>query len=218
MWALEARLMFDAAAAPQLAGVMSTSEFSIDSSSATEGGAVSFTVTRNGDTQSGQSVDWNTLPGTANGTDFDAGAGTLTFAPGVTSMTINVQTTDDGLYEYNEQFQVQLTNPTGGAAIDPSGSTATGTITNHDPVTVFSVANASAAEGNSSGVMVFTVTRTGDAGMVQDVRWEVLARNPSAGDTAVNGPDYTLLSGLLSFSPGETEKTFEVPIVDNTIH
>ena len=43
--------------------------------------------------------------------------GTLTFAPNITVQTFTVQTIDDAKYEGERSLQVELSNPTGGAAL-----------------------------------------------------------------------------------------------------
>ncbi len=75
-------------------------------------------------------VAWATSGGTAtSGTDFSAGSGTLTFAPGVTEQTFTVATIEDMTDEGDETFTVTLSNATSAAI---SGATATGTIENDD--------------------------------------------------------------------------------------
>ncbi|MDB5708238.1 MAG: hypothetical protein JWL96_308, partial [Sphingomonas bacterium] len=62
----------------------------------TEGGALTFTVTKTGTTSASYSVNYATADGTAtSGSDYTAASGTLTFAPGDTTKTITVATIDD---------------------------------------------------------------------------------------------------------------------------
>jgi len=113
-----------------------SSTFSIADSSATEGGLITFTVTRTGNAQVNQTVDFGTSVGTgpraAGPDDFTASSGTLIFAVGVTSQTFTVQTTQDQTPEKNETFSVALSNPTGGASISSNSGIATGTINDDD--------------------------------------------------------------------------------------
>ncbi|MDP5016324.1 MAG: choice-of-anchor I family protein, partial [Dolichospermum sp.] len=70
--------------------------FAITSASATEGNAISFTITRTGDAQANQSVNVSTAinsDDTASQNDFTAKTETLTFAQGQTTKTFTVQTT-----------------------------------------------------------------------------------------------------------------------------
>jgi len=114
--------------------------FSIENSSIAEGGLMTFTVTRTGDAQAAQSVDFGTAIGSGNSAsanDFTAASGTLSFAAGETSKTFSVQTTADALYEGNETFSVVLSNATNGAAISGTAGSASGTIVNDDAAPIF---------------------------------------------------------------------------------
>jgi hypothetical protein len=112
--------------------------FAIASASATEGSAVSFTVTRTGNAQTTQSVTVATSIGVSNNvitSDFITKTETLSFAQGETTKTFTVQTTQDTLFETNETFTVTLSAPTNGATISTANGSATGTIINDDPST-----------------------------------------------------------------------------------
>ncbi len=87
----------------------------------------SYTVTRSGATEASATVDWSLAGGGAphtaavDATDFASGqmpaAGTLTFAPGQTSQTVEVSIAGDSLAEPIESFTISLANPTGGASL-----------------------------------------------------------------------------------------------------
>ena len=109
--------------------------FAIASAAANEGSAITFSVTRTGDTQAAQAVTVATSIGannTASANDFTANTGTLSFASGETVKTFTVQTIQDSFVEGNETFAVSLTNPSNGAILSATNSTATGTINNND--------------------------------------------------------------------------------------
>jgi hypothetical protein len=96
--------------------------FSVGNASVTEGGFMTFTVTRSGDTSVEQKVSFATGTGTgtnpAESNDYTAvNATPITFKVGETSHTVTVQTTQDNSVEGNEQFNVVLTNPTNGAVL-----------------------------------------------------------------------------------------------------
>src|SRR5690606_41836154 len=75
-------------------------------------------------------VDYATVNGSAEApADYAAQSGTLTFAPGQTTQTINVPVNGDSTPEADEMFQVVLSNPGGATIVDRTG---TGTITNDD--------------------------------------------------------------------------------------
>src|SRR5690606_8517576 len=112
---------------------------SIDDVSVTEGGSgtiiAAFTVTMDRASATSASVDYATVNGSAEApADYAAQSGTLTFAPGQTTQTINVPVNGDSTPEADEMFQVVLSNPGGATIVDGTG---TGTITNDDaPVIV----------------------------------------------------------------------------------
>ena len=74
------------------------------------------------------SVNYRTVDGTAiAGEDFNAASGTLTWADGETGVKRVVSyTCPDTLVEGDENFQLQLRHPTGGATIRRSRATQDG--------------------------------------------------------------------------------------------
>jgi hypothetical protein len=72
-------------------------------------------------------VDYATSDGTATGgADYEAAAGTLTFAPGESTKSVTVQVTSDAAHEGDETLQLKLSNATGGASLgSPAGATVT---------------------------------------------------------------------------------------------
>ena len=116
---------------------------------------LSFTVTLSQATTSTVTVAYGTADGTAKaGQDYIAQTGTLTFAPGETSRTINVKVAGDTAIEANETLKINLTSPTGATI---ANSSATGTIVNDDAR--ISVADATVTEGNNgTSNLAFTVT------------------------------------------------------------
>ena len=91
-------------------------------------GVVTIDVNRPGGSLGGPvTVDYATSDGTATaGTDYDAVAGTLTFAAGEAAKSVTVHVTSDTAQEDDETLQLKLTNPTGGASLgSPAGATVT---------------------------------------------------------------------------------------------
>lgn len=134
---------------------------SINDVTITEGNSgtsvANFTITRTGGTGA-FAVDFATANGTATaGSDYLGGAGTLNFASGENSVTVNVTINGDTTGEVNETFFINLTNATNGAILaDAQGQ---GTITNDDNTLISQI------QGNSyyspllraSGVSGFNV-------------------------------------------------------------
>jgi len=91
-------------------------------------GVATLTVTLSNPSTNSISVDYATANGTTEGSDYTPTNGTITFAAGETSKTIEVAINNDNTYEGSETLYVNLTNPTGGATI----SDAQGVITIKD--------------------------------------------------------------------------------------
>ena len=99
---------------------------------AAEGTKLNFEVKLSGAPDHEVRVRWRTETGTAHTTDFVAGMGELVFAPGDTIKSIPVETRNDAVDEPDETFTVELFNARGAELGDKT--TATGTITNSDPM------------------------------------------------------------------------------------
>lgn len=159
------------------------------------------------------SVDYATRDGSAAaGSDYASATGTLSWADGETgSKTLSVNLIDDAAFEADEQFFVDLQNPTGGASI---GSQATGNVTiidDDNPGELgFTSSTYSAVENGL--VATIGVTRSnGNKG--------VLAVDYASADgSATAGSDYQAASGTLLWADGEAgEKTFQVQILEDAV-
>jgi hypothetical protein len=85
---------------------------------------VTVTVTRTGDTSSTSTVDYATADGTASErSDYTTGVGTLRFAPGEMSKTIDLLISEDSFVEGLETFSISLSNPVGATLGSPSIAT-----------------------------------------------------------------------------------------------
>jgi Calx-beta domain len=99
---------------------------------------VTFTLTRSGVTATAVTVDYETTNGTASApTDYLSATGTLSYATGETTKTIDVTVNGDRALEHKESFFVDLLTPSVGAAIDTGQ--ATGIITNDDTRTTLKI-------------------------------------------------------------------------------
>ncbi|MFN8073364.1 MAG: cellulase family glycosylhydrolase [Mycobacterium sp.] len=114
-----------------------------------------FTVTMDKASTAPVTVNFATSDGTATaGTDYVAGSGALTFAPGVTAQTIHVDIIGDTVVEPDETFRVNLSGPSGATL---ARAVAVGTILNDDGTTPpaipgLSISDASATEPGSGGI------------------------------------------------------------------
>ena len=94
--------------------------------------SLDFVVTLSGASSGTVTVDYATSDGTATaGSDYTAASGKLTFTAGQTSKTVSVTVLDDAHDEGSETLTFTLSNASGAPVSD---ATATGTITNTDPL------------------------------------------------------------------------------------
>lgn len=84
--------------------------------------AAIFTINLSKPSTSTVKVSYATADGTANsGQDYSAKAGTLSFAPGATSLTVKVPVVGDTAVEGDETFTLTLSAPTGATVSDGAG-------------------------------------------------------------------------------------------------
>jgi len=172
-----------------------------------------FTVTLSAPSPNVVTVDYATADGTAALADNDylAAAGTLTFNFGEQVKTLTVPVVGDPKFEPDETFFVNLTNPTGGAAV--VRSPATGTILNDDSflpsVSINSVAVVKPPSGTVAAVFPVTLSFA-SAGPVQ-------VFYATADGTAKSGVDYQGALSVLTIPAGATSGSITVLVYGNTI-
>ena len=184
---------------------------SVNDVSVTEGNSgtatLSFTVSLDHASASAITVDYATADNTATaGTDYTAASGTLTFAAGETTKTVNVTVSGDTAYEPNERFYFNLTNASNATISDAQG---VGTITNDDaaPTVTLSVNNAAIAENGGTA----TVTATLSSASSSDVTVTLGYTGTATG----SGTDYTG-GTTITISAGNTTGTATITAVDDT--
>ena len=177
--------------------------FAINNTSGNEGSNLTFTISKTGTTAYSHSVDYTTIHGSADNSDYIGKSGTMIFNAGETSQTITINTVADSMYEQNESFTLQLSAASNGATI--SNATGNGLILNEDPQPTVSISDAQATEGNS---MTFTITMTGSTDHTTTVSY-------ATSDDTANSSDYTPDSGTLSFPSGASSQTVTVNTNDD---
>src|SRR5207244_545875 len=153
------------------------------------------------------SVNYTTHPGTALADrDFANTSGTLFFGANQTTATLTVDVLGDTLDEDDETFTVELTGPTNGVTLG-THATATGTILDDDGPPSVSIADVTTPK--ESGTASFPVTLSAPSGVAVTVS----ARTTGAGTATGLGTaaDYRPTVTNITFNPGETAKTFDVP-------
>jgi chitinase len=182
---------------------------SINDVSVTEGNAgtvnANFTVTLS--PASGKTVTVNYA--TANGTagqpgDYTSTSGTHTFTPGQVTKTVTVVVKGDTVDEADETLQVNLSGASSANVTDAQGI---GTITDDDPVPNITVTDVGVTEADAGTQnATFTVSLSAASGRSVSVDYATI------NGTAAQPGDYTATSGTLTFDPGESTKTVDVPV------
>ncbi|AKF09887.1 Alkaline phosphatase [Sandaracinus amylolyticus] len=173
---------------------------------------LTFAVTLSAPTSETVTVAYATTNGTATaGSDYDARSGTLTFTPGATSRNITVPVRGDLEHEPNETFEVVLSAPAGATITDARGL---GTITNDDAAPAIAVSDASVTEGASGTTPAqFTVTLSRPSASQVRVNYAT-----QVGSATLADGDYTQTMGTLTFAPGVTSLSVDVPVRGDLRH
>jgi Calx-beta domain len=189
-------------------------DLSIANATVTEGnsghGTASFAVTLSAASGREITVDYGTADASAlAGADYTATSGTLTFAAGETSKSVDVPVKGDLVYEGNETFAVSLSSPSNAGTADAD---AVGTITDDDPKPSFSIADVSVTEGNSgTATATFTISMSNASAAAASVHWA------TSDGSALAGSDYETGGATLSFLAGEVAHTVGVTVNGDTL-
>lgn len=170
-------------------------------------GVATITVVRSGGRASSATVDFATVPGgTATpGADYQQVSGRITFAPGQTRATFDVPIVADNISDVDETVQLALTNPGEGARL---GTPNVATLTIEDPTSfVFLLDTGIFVQERIDEVAEITLFRSGATDLSATVQVT------TTDQTATAGPDYTAVSTEVTFRPGDTTATVEVPIL-----
>jgi Ca2+-binding RTX toxin-like protein len=186
-----------------------------------------FTFTRVGGETVEKTFLYN-LSGTANGSDYSM-PGAVTFAAGSTTAKVTLAPTDDNLFEgatpetviltlkddsYNSptNFYVASDNRPATYRIDPVNNTGTISIADNDLRPTINIGNISLTEGNSGTTnATFTLTLSNPSVEAVTVDYS------TADGTATAGSDYTATTGTVTFNPGQTTQTINIPVIGELV-
>ncbi|MBW2066496.1 MAG: hypothetical protein JRJ03_16425, partial [Deltaproteobacteria bacterium] len=187
-----------------------------DSADVNEGETATFTVTISPAVITGDSVtvNYQTVDGTAvAGSDYSGKTGGPIFGPGDTTQDITVTIIDDADVEIEENFTVELT----GASSSIASAIITGNSGNCnilvDSNDGYLISIADSADVPEGGTASFSVTLTpavipGDTVNIDYTTLDGTAKQPT---------DYTVTSGKVKFTPGETTKDITVDTVNDSL-
>lgn len=157
-----------------------------------------------------------TVPYTASnstalaGSDYVTTTGTLTFSPNTLAVTFTVPVLEDPLDEADETVALTLGTPAGALLDTPF--TATLTILDNDLPPEFYLIDEDFGVDEDAGPATITANLSAVSGLTVTVNYS------TANGTALAGSDYVAASGTLTFSPGVTVATFNVPIINETFY
>jgi hypothetical protein len=155
-------------------------------------------------------VNYSTSNGTAIGnSDVQGQAGTLIFAPGETTKTIQVLLINNTVAELTEAFWLNLSGAVNATITQAS---ATATIFDNDGPTgtpAISVNDVVIDEAGKTASFFVSLDRPSIV--------PVSVSYGTANDTAIAGQDFVAANGILNFAPGEMVKTVTVDLVNDSI-
>lgn len=165
-------------------------------------------------------VDWSVGggPGDAQaGSDFTAAAGTVSFAVGQTTATVEVEVHGDVLDEGTPDREfgtVVLADPTNAVLASGAGANGTFWIEDDDAAPVLTPGVVLVTEGDSGPTVVnVPVTLSAPSGKTITADWATV-------DTLsylVPGVDYLAATGSVTLLPGETTTTIEFTVLGDTV-
>lgn len=179
--------------------------------------AFTFTVTRSVDVSGTLTVDYavtgsGSNPASASDFGGTLPTGTVSFAEGVLTQLVTIDVSGDLLVEFDEGFDVTLSNASDSATI--TTPTASGTINNDDTSEVVLSVDAASITEDAAGLVTFTLTR-------DNVSSEspALSVGLALGGSANSGSDYTASdSTSVDFAVGEATTTVTIdPSVDSIV-
>ncbi len=169
---------------------------------------VRFTVTRSGTTNAPLTIAFAVNGTAASGNDFTLSTnGSITIPAGTNSAVLTLIPRDDPTEEMAEFMTVSLLPRPGYAVGSPSSATVV--LVSDDGAIQFLLENYDVPE--NAGVASIPVVRSGNTNLTVSVSFVVSNR------TAIAGSDYVLTNGTITFAPGETLKTFDVPLIDDAV-
>jgi len=176
-------------------------------------GLATVTVQRLDGTGGAVSVDYETSDGSATaGSDYAATSGTLNWAAGDSAhKTFTVPVTWDGRAEGTESISLVLSNAGGGSDLGPA-TAAVLRIGDDGASGPLALSSNAYSVGEADGVVTINVTRSGGS-----AGGPVTIDYATTDGTAAAGSDYTAASGTLTFGPGETSKSFTVPVASDAV-
>lgn len=177
------------------------------------GGAVTVTIIRSGDTGQASNISYYTSNDTSSTGDYGAAGGTMTFAAGETTKTFTISAKDNTTIEGSRKVDIILATPSLGGAIGTPG-TAKLVIYDDESVdltdtSVFRFVTAETSGSQSNGKAYVIVMRNGSVGPAS-------VSYATQNLTAIAQDDYHAATGTIQFAIGETAKPIPIQLTNLT--
>ncbi|WP_044107797.1 Calx-beta domain-containing protein, partial [Anaerophaga thermohalophila] len=142
--------------------------------------------------------------------DYNLASQNITITAGETSATTSISAVDDGLFEGDEQVQIDISGVSGGGAVEETQQSEVITITDEQtaPTVTLSASPTSIAENTGSSTLTATLSGATDNDITIDLA--------VTGGTASSG-DYTLPASI-SITAGETTGTASLSATNDDIY
>ena len=202
-----------------------SSNFNVTEADQTPGNTTTDTITvnRTANPSTTTTINYTMTDGTATSpADYTNQSGSVTFAPGVTSMTFPVVFNDITTTNATGTVNLSLSQPgtnSPQAVFSNGGTTATATIDYLQSNTVTLDAS-SYSVNEDAGTATIQVDRSGsNLSSTTTVNYATAngtqyVTDPTNPDDAEAGRDYTATSGTVTFAAGQTTQTITVPLLD----
>lgn len=168
-------------------------------------------IERRNPTPTAITVSFATADGTATAVnDYLAQTGSIVFSNGQSRAVLTIPVVDDSSVEPSETFNVTLTGVSAGATLGTL-KTARVVIKDNDKAGHVQFSSRFYRVSETGGVATVTVVRTGGKAS------GVMVGYSTSDGSATATKDYTAATGTLTFGAGETQKTFTVPILPDSL-
>ncbi|MBE9028497.1 DUF4347 domain-containing protein [filamentous cyanobacterium LEGE 11480] len=191
-------------------GLPGVFEVDVTGVTVSEGDATAtVTVNRVNGSSGVATVDYVTNEDTATrDVDFTYQTGTLTFADGETSKTVDITILEDTIVEPTESFGFAILGATG-AALGTKRTVSVNILDNDAANSSFTFSQSAYELKEDGGQAAITVTRSGNTNGSASVNYA------TSDGTATAGSDYTATTGTLNFANGETSKIFNINVIND---
>ncbi len=158
-------------------------------------------------------VEYSVTSGSATGggTDYTLlGSGTLTFSAGDTLENVGLTIINDSLDENNETVSVTLSNPVNATLSVPSQHIYTINDDDSPPTVAFDAIASNQGESVSSVNLPVSLS-------TQSSKTVTVGYSVTGGTATGSGTDYTLSSGTLTFSSGDTSENINITVINDSL-